>query len=47
MLETVRVITSFQDVTMMLNTIPQCSGHFGVAKNLYPFTEFQVGGYDE
>jgi hypothetical protein len=47
MLETVRIITSFQDVTMMRNTIQQCSGHFGVAKSLYPFTEFQVGGYDE
>lgn len=32
---------------MMRNAVQQCGGHFGITKNLHPFTEFQVGGYNE
>lgn len=32
---------------MMGNAIKQGGGHFGVNKDLYPFSERQIGGNDE
>ena len=31
----------------MCETIEQCCGHFGIAKDAGPFTEAQVGGDDD
>jgi hypothetical protein len=46
-LEAVAVVAGFQNVAAMGETIEQCCGHFGIAKDAGPFTEAQVGGDDD
>jgi hypothetical protein len=38
------VVAGFDDLTVMGETIKQCGGHLGVAKDGWPFTEDEIGG---
>lgn len=46
-LEPVRVVAGFQDVPVVSQTIQESSGHLGIAKDLPPFAEGEIGGDDE
>ena len=47
MLEAPAVVADFDDVAMMSEAIEDCRHHLGVAKDLGPFCEVQVGGGDD
>ena len=47
MLETVGIVTGFEDVAVMGETIQEGGGHLGITKDLNPFAEGQIGGDDE
>lgn len=44
--ETIAVITCFEDMTVMSEAIEESGRHLGVAEDLAPFTEAQIGGDD-
>ncbi len=46
-LETKAVISGFDDVTAVRQTVEQGGGHFGIAKDGGPLAETEVGGYDD
>jgi hypothetical protein len=47
LLETVGVVAGFEDVAMVGEAVQQGGGHLGVAEDLHPFAEVEVGGDDE
>jgi len=47
MLDSPAVIACFDDVAVVGNSIEQGGGHFFVTKDRGPFTEGEIGGYDD
>src|SRR5258705_10122878 len=44
MSKAIRLVTSFDDMTVMSESVEQGGGHLGVAEYAGPFTEGQIGG---
>ena len=44
MLEAVRIVAGFDDVAVMGQTVEQRRRHLGVAEDVAPFREAQIGG---
>ena len=45
--EAVAVVAGFQDVAMVGEPVQQGRGHLGIAEDIGPFAEAQVGGDDD
>jgi hypothetical protein len=45
--ESPAVVSGFDDVAMVGQTVEQCSGHFGVSEHARPFSECEIGGDDD
>ena len=41
------VVSSFKDVALVSEPVEQCCCHFCIAEDLGPFTEAEVGCYDD
>ena len=41
------VVAGLEDVAVVGDAVEQSGGHLGVAEDLYPFAEGEVGGDDE
>ena len=44
--EPVALIAGFYDVTVMGHSVQERCGHFGIPKNLRPFSKAEVGGHN-
>ena len=47
MFKAVGIVTSFEDVTVVGDSVEQCRGHLGIAKDADPFAKAEVGGDKE
>ena len=41
------VVPRFEDVAMVRQSIEQCGCHLGIAENVPPFAEAEIGGDDD
>ena len=46
-LEAPAIVAGFDDLAVVREAIEQCGGHFGIAEDGRPFTEGEIGGYDD
>lgn len=47
MFKSVRIVTSFEDITVMGNSIKQGGGHFFITEDLYPLSEIEVSNNNQ